>query len=156
MLSKEEIVRLADVYQSETGWDNKSRMSYITGAHVATKEAWNDVNNLLIALEYLYDEQNGPPLERRSIQWRLAYDLAGHMLKMFSRKPENPPQDSDGWIAVSERLPLPDNKFNESGWVLLFTPDCPQWVGWYNHEKKQWDSDARTPTHWRELPGKPQ
>ena len=41
---------------------------------------------LYTALQYLYDEQNGPPLEKRKDEWQEAMNIAKHAMRQFERQ----------------------------------------------------------------------
>ena len=41
---------------------------------------------LYIALQYLYDEQNGPPLEKRKDEWQEAMNVAAYVMRQFEKQ----------------------------------------------------------------------
>ena len=41
---------------------------------------------LYTALQYLYDEQNGPPLEKRKDEWQEAMNVAAYVMRQFEKQ----------------------------------------------------------------------
>lgn len=70
MITKEIIKEQAEQYQRQTGWDDKCRMSFTTGAHWAKDEILKDIQmtdevNPLTNIDSLLDEVSGRLIQMR-------------------------------------------------------------------------------------------
>ena len=91
MITKEDIRAQAGIYQSETGWDDNSRMSFTTGAfwandmnkrEIAAKDA--EIAELVEALFYLRNNI-GQTEENVSGVHRKQWDRATAVLKKYGK-----------------------------------------------------------------------
>lgn len=103
MLTQSEIFAQADLYMLAMRLDEFHRMAYVEGATWANNQNSAEVDKLhekagevitrlrvesselLYALQLLYDEQNGAPLETRRAEWQKAMDAAQIALEKYDR-----------------------------------------------------------------------
>lgn len=70
-----------ETYWLEDEFGNK--IAKVSGVENAMK--FSEVDEMLLAMQDLMDEQNGPPLIRKEKQWQAAYDACDKILTRFNK-----------------------------------------------------------------------